>query len=113
MTKPRGDGIDRLEHLVEQFTKSASQLMESNQQMIKTDHEKVDLMYDFLFVGKPDASPPVNPFVTTVQRNVEDVSDFKRSITRIIWMIVAMLITAGGAFGLAVYNHVFLVAPAP
>jgi hypothetical protein len=94
--------LDRLENIVTQFIVSAKNLVES-------DHEKVALMYDFLFVGKPDAAPPVLPFVSLMQRNTDHIDSFKRGFNKIIWMGIGLLLTAAGIFTVAVYNHVFVV----
>lgn len=96
----RKSEISKLETLVADFTQSAKTLVES-------DHEKTALMYDFLFVGKPDASPPVLPFVALMQRNTEDIITFKKSVNRFTWILIGILVSAAGVFTLAVYNHVF------
>lgn len=99
-TKSHLSEINRMETLVSDFVQSAKTLVES-------DHEKVALMYDFLFVGKPNESPPVLPFAALMQRNTEDISSFRKSVNRFAWILVSLLVSAVGIFTLAVYNHVF------
>ena len=108
-----GTELSRLESLVENFVKSTKELVESNTALVKSDHEKLDMVYEFLFVGRPRHEPPVPPFVEIVRRNVEDVKDFRNGLKRLAWMMVGILLAALGAFTIAIYNHVFLLPVIP
>lgn len=94
--------IGQLETLIYQFTKSATDLIES-------DHKKVDLMYEFLFVGRPNDNPPLMPFVSIMQRNTDDIRSFKKAMNKAIWISVGLLLTALGGVFVAIYNHLVTI----
>lgn len=85
--------LDRLEALVTEFTSKADKMLEE-------DHKKVELVYDFMFLGQPQADPPVLPFVAQVQNSLSShersINSIRSAASRVFWIIVGLLM--GGAF---------------
>lgn len=103
--------LTRLSVLVSEFTSTAKGMIESNQSIVMSNQAKIDLVYDFLFVGKPHESPPVPSFVSLVQRNAEDINSFKGSLSKLIWILVGLAVTGAAGIAVAMYNN-FIAAQA-
>jgi hypothetical protein len=96
--------IESQSKLITDFTTATQGLV----QAVQADREKINFVYDFLFIGKPEANPPVPPFVVSMQRNTEDIDDFKKVAGRLLWAMVGLILTGISLFTVAVYNHVYL-----
>lgn len=95
--------LERLENTVNEFVKASQTLLES-------DHKKIDLVYDFLFVGQPAADPPVQPFVSMVQAalisNRKDVDTINSWAGKIAWSVIGLLIGGAGWFIGTTLTHI-------
>lgn len=80
--------LERLESLVAVFTEKAEKMMVD-------DHKKIDLVYDFLFLGQPSADPPVPPFVSMVHASLNSHGDELKKIraigSRLLWSAAGTL----------------------
>jgi hypothetical protein len=99
----RSDDLDRLEELVSEF-------VSTSKDMLKQDHEKVNLVYDFLFLGQPQAEPPVPPFVAQVQNSLinqsKEIDGIKSVAGKLIWSLVGLAIGGAGWFVLTTITHI-------
>jgi hypothetical protein len=105
VTKP-----NKLEDVIANQTKLISDFISATQGLVEADHKKVDFVYEFLFIGKPDANPPVPPFIVSMQKNTDDISEFKGALSKLVWAIVGLIITGISLFTVTVYNHVYLIS---
>jgi hypothetical protein len=100
----KAEDIDRLESIVEDFIKSSRDLLTE-------DHKKIDMVYEFLFLGQPQADPPVQPFVAQVQTALtghgRDIDSMKTAASRLLWLIVGLVIGGAGWFFTTTIAHVF------
>lgn len=93
--QPRADDLDRLESLVSEFVGTSKTMLEA-------DHRKIDIVYDFLFLGQPQADPPVPPFVSMVQSSLTSHKNQLNTINsiagKLIWSLVGLLVGGVGWF---------------
>lgn len=98
------DDLERLEGIVTDF-------VTASRTMLENDHKKIDLVYDFLFLGRPDAEPPVAPFVSQVQSSLanhrKDIDGIQQIGSRVIWSFVGLAIGGLGWFIGTTLLHIF------
>lgn len=97
------DDLERLEHTVDVFVEASKTLLEQ-------DHKKIDLVYDFLFLGQPNADPPVAPFVSMVQAaltsNRNEINSIKSVAGKLIWSVIGLVIGGAGWFIGTTLSHI-------
>ncbi len=103
-TEVTSPDLDRLENIVTTFTGKVEQMLEE-------DHKKTALVYDFLFVGQPQADPPVQPFVSQVQASLssqeKQLNSMKSVASKFIWLVLGVLVGGAGWFVTTTLGHIF------
>lgn len=100
--------LEHLETVVESLANTTANFTNAAQKLIESDHEKVELIYKFLFLGEPGSSPPVPPFVISMQKNGDDIDSFKNSFSKFAWIVISILVTGIVSFIFAIYNKLIL-----
>lgn len=82
--------------------KIVNDFVDSSRTMLENDHKKIDLVYDFLFLGQPTADPPVAPFVAQVQNSLSShssqINRIQSIASRLLWLVVGAALTGATWF---------------